>query len=828
MWATVRHGASGEARALLAKLHSHGWKNEVERDTILKRLEGTESLGAEDVAWMVVDTDATLRQAGLSVLQRIPFEEGAEALFPHLASRTEGLRRLAMQALQSLAGPSFPLKLKDFLSHSNPCVVDAALDWFRQNPSEQALQWIAAALDSSSIAVRRKAFSIVEATASPRAAPIALRALEDDDEHLRFRAIQVLNKYPSEAHIEPLLRHCHNDSTRVQDAALAALSPILSPTDARWNTLIIPLLIDVNAKARQLASRILATQNPAAVADSFLRAFNTIYGPARDRALSALRELGPEYIRAFLDRDNDPDPEIAALASSVAVTIRSPEVLPHCIRFIEGKEWWLRDRAAQLLADLKDERALPALLNMLSDPESDISAAAALGQWGTPKALPPLLEAYKKGTTDLRLEILDAFAGIRDPRVPGLLESILKADTEPLVQEKTRRLIAGRAHEGGDVGGGGTGQRVFEPVDFRANSHPTLRDLFRHARAISASDLHISVGTAPHVRVHGLLTALPLPPTTPEESQAMFRPILDKRRTEELTTRRQVDFCHKDGDLGRFRSNVYHERKGLNGVFRLVPYDVPNLTDIGMPESMWQVTRYSQGLVLVTGPAGCGKTTTLAAFVDRINETQHCHILTIEDPIEYVHPNKESLVNQREVPAHSVSFAKALRQALREDPDVILVGEMRDLETIALAITASETGHLVFATLHTTTASSTVDRIINAFPPDQQGQIRMMLADSLKAVVSQTLLPCRDGSGRIAAYEILRNTPNVAGLIREGKTFQIPMAIQTGSASGMVLMDNALLSLVQDGLVEPRVAYDRALRKEPFEALLPAEDGGET
>jgi len=307
----------------------------------------------------------------------------------------------------------------------------------------------------------------------------------------------------------------------------------------------------------------------------------------------------------------------------------------------------------------------------------------------------------------------------------------------------------------------------------------------------------------------------------------MILPLLDKPRTEELTTRRQVDLCYKDADLGRFRTNVYHERKGLNGVFRLVPYDVPNLTDIAMPESMWAVTTYSQGLVLVTGSAGCGKTTTLAAFVDRINETQHSHILTIEDPIEYVHPNKESLVNQREVPAHSSSFAKALRQALREDPDVILVGEMRDLETIALAITASETGHLVFATLHTMTASSTVDRIINAFPPDQQGQIRMMLADSLKAVVSQTLLPRRDGSGRVAAYEILRNTPNVAGLIREGKTFQIPTAMQTGSAAGMVLMDNALLSLVQEGLVEPRVAYDRALRKEAFESLLPPEEVGE-
>ncbi len=252
---------------------------------------------------------------------------------------------------------------------------------------------------------------------------------------------------------------------------------------------------------------------------------------------------------------------------------------------------------------------------------------------------------------------------------------------------------------------------------------------------------------------------------------------------------------------------------------------MPTLTDIELPESLWELTTYSQGLVLVTGSASCGKTTTLAAMIDRINETQKSHILTIEDPIEYVHRGKQALVSQREVPTHTVSFAKALRQALREDPDVILVGEMRDLETIALAITASETGHLVLATLHTTTASSTVDRIINSFPPDQQGQIRMMIADSLKAVISQTLLPRRDGSGRVAAFEILRNTGNVAGLIRDGKTFQIPTAMQTGASAGMILMDGALTQLVQRGTIEARVAYDHALRKEAFEQLLATEEG---
>ena len=499
-------------------------------------------------------------------------------------------------------------------------------------------------------------------------------------------------------------------------------------------------------------------------------------------------------------------------------------MVPYCIRFLTGDDFWMRDSAALVLAELKDKRALEPLVKMLSDPESSFSAAHALGVWGAPEALPGLLEAYKKGEKDLRLEILDALAHIADPRIPALLDSIVKADPEPLIKDKAQNLAAERT---GAVftGKPAAGPKEWTPVDFQTNPSPTLNQLLAHARAVGASDLHLSVGTQPHVRVHGVLSALPLAPATAAHVDAWLQPILEGKRSEQLARDKQLDFCHKDPDLGRFRTNVFFQAKGMNAVFRLIPYEVPSLVDIDLPESLWDLTTYSQGLVLVTGSAGCGKTTTLAAFLDRINDTQKSHILTIEDPIEYVHVSKEALVNQREVPSHTESFAKALRQALREDPDVILVGEMRDLETIALAITASETGHLVLGTLHTTTASTTVDRIVNAFPADQQGQIRMMIADSLKAVITQTLLPRRDGSGRVAAFEILRNTPNVAGLIRDGKTFQLPTAMQTGGALGMTLMDNSLMQLVQKGTIDPKVAFERAQRKESFEPFLPTEDG---
>jgi twitching motility protein PilT len=818
MWPTRRKAPAAEA--LLSRLQSHGWKTDAERDELLRSIAALPEVEPEDLAWMAVESDPAVRQAGLTLLKRLPWEASSPAIFGYLSSKTEAVRRLAMVALEAVSGGAFFEKLPELLAHNDPAVVHAALDHLKRNPNERALPWIARTITgSSSPAVRRRAFSILESTPSARTAHIAAAALDSDDEEIRFKAIQLIQKFPDESQIPALLRRCRNDSTRVQDAAIGAIGPLLAASQKPYTEEVLPLLADPNPKVRQLVSRILATQPPARVAEAFLHTFKMTFGPPRDRAVDALGSLGPQFLKAFLERGQGGDAAEEGLAASIAVTIRTPDAVAPCVKYLTGDDWWLRERAAMALAEIRDDSTLPHLLQLLRDPESNLSAAAALGAWGTPKALAGLLDAYKQpdSARDLRLEILDAFGKIVDPRVPGLLQKIGQVDPDPLVREKAARLA--RAKAGGPAEAE-SGSRTFEPVDFAATPRPSLAEMLRHARAVDASDLHLAVGVAPQLRVHGRLGPLPLPQTSEEQMDQWLAALLSPELRRELESRRQLDFCHRDADLGRFRTNVFHQRLGKSAVMRVVPYEIPNLRDIGLPESLWEITGYSQGLILVTGAASCGKTTTLAALVDRINETERGHIITVEDPIEYVHASKESLINQREIPSHSSSFAKALRQSLREDPDVILVGEMRDLETISLAITASETGHLVLATLHTTTAAATVDRIINAFPPDQQGQIRMMVSDSLKAVISQTLLPRRDGRGRVAGFEILRNTPAVGGLIRDGKTFQIPTAIQTGSGAGMQLMDAALMQLVQEGTIEPRVAYDRAQRKEAFEPLL--------
>jgi len=328
-----------------------------------------------------------------------------------------------------------------------------------------------------------------------------------------------------------------------------------------------------------------------------------------------------------------------------------------------------------------------------------------------------------------------------------------------------------------------------------------------------ASDVHLSSENLPMFRVHGEMTGQEEFGLQSSDSvAALLDPIFPPRNRAEFDERSDTDFAYEIDGVARFRVNVFRDRKGVGAVLRQIPINILTAAQLNLPPAVVALGDLSKGLVLVTGPTGSGKSTTLAAIVNHINETRTDHIITIEDPIEFVHPNKKCLVNQREVGIHTASFKKALRAALREDPDIVLVGEMRDLETVAIAIETAETGHLVFGTLHTTTAPSTIDRIVDQFPTDRQSQIRVMLADSLRGVISQTLLK-KKGGGRVAALEILLSNNAVANLIRDGKTFQLQSIMQTSKAQGMVLLNENLIDLVKRGVVEPREAYIKAVDK---------------
>ena len=340
-----------------------------------------------------------------------------------------------------------------------------------------------------------------------------------------------------------------------------------------------------------------------------------------------------------------------------------------------------------------------------------------------------------------------------------------------------------------------------------------MDDLLRTMVQMKASDLHLSTGSPPMVRHDGEIVALEgRPVLRAEDTQKLLWPIAPERNRAEFLRRHDTDFAYEIPGLARFRCNFFMDRKGMGGVFRQIPNKIMTAEEMGLSKEILQLCHLPKGLVLVTGPTGSGKSTTLCALVDYVNRNRTDHIITVEDPLEFVHENKKCLINQRQVGEHTDSFKDALRAALREDPDIVLVGEMRDLETVAIAIETAETGHLVFGTLHTSSAPSTVDRIIDQFPADRQQQIRVMLSESLKGVISQVL--CKKiGGGRVPVLEVLIGTPPVANLIREAKIFQIPSIMQTGKKYGMCLMNESFMDLVRRKVVEPQEAYAKTADK---------------
>src|SRR5438067_1052501 len=349
----------------------------------------------------------------------------------------------------------------------------------------------------------------------------------------------------------------------------------------------------------------------------------------------------------------------------------------------------------------------------------------------------------------------------------------------------------------------------------------SIDDLLEQMVSLGASDLHVTVGSPPAFRVRGhIARAEGYEPFTADDTRALLYRVLSSEQQKNFELKRQLDFAYSMPGVARFRVNVYYQREAVGAAFRLIPQEIKSLEELNLPHILHSLAEYPRGLVLVTGPTGSGKSTTLAAVIDEINRTRTDHILTVEDPIEFVHRHKRCIVNQREIGPDAISFAEALKAALRQDPDVILVGEMRDLETISTALTAAETGHLVFGTLHTQSAPSTIDRIVDVFPPEQQEQVRIMIANSLQAVVTQALLPTADGSGRVAALEVLLPDDAVRNLIRQAKIEQVYSVMQTNIARGMQTMEQALADLASRRVVSIDVALSRSSRPDQLIGIL--------
>ena len=446
--------------------------------------------------------------------------------------------------------------------------------------------------------------------------------------------------------------------------------------------------------------------------------------------------------------------------------------------------------------------------------ELDLGSAIVGGSLGS-REIPSSLGAPSDLELDISAPPSSSRAGVLMPSAP-----------EPLGTTPSARFAAAVVAPSAEPPSRAAAEPKPPPtarVEVPVGGEPAINALFRAMIKAGGSDLHLSTGERPMFRKDGDVARLDeqLPRFKGDQVMDLLRPILPPNNRAEFEKDHDTDFAYEIEGVSRFRGNVFLDRRGVGCVFRTIPTEIITAEKLGLSAAIQNLCYLSKGLVLVTGPTGSGKSTTLSALIDLINRSRHDHVITIEDPIEFVHQNKLCLINQRQVGPHTDSFKRALRAALREDPDVVMVGEMRDLETMAIAMETAETGHLVFGTLHTTTSYSTVDRLIDSFPSDRQAQVRVMLSESLKGVVSQTLCK-KAGGGRVAAYEVLLVNSAISNLIREGKTFQIPSAMQTARKQGMVLLNDALFELVQTKKVEAREAYIKSVDKANFVSQLRA------
>ncbi len=670
--------------------------------------------------------------------------------------------------------------------------------------------------ESASLATVRAAVEGLRRFSSSRTVTMLRARLRAGPNVVRFAVLDVLEAIGTRDVLDPLAEALGQMQIAVRIRAGEALMRLGKAGRVDLARTVIWLLRSRDVNVRRMAVELVQT-----VSDPEGELWPKLLGYLRDedwwvreRVMDALVEMAGAallpHLAAFLQ---DPSDLVRRFGVDALLRLKAPASLGTLLRTAASDpDWWVRERALEAIAAIHDVRGVPHVIDiMLKNPQLRVACLAALGELRDHSAAPAAAGMLESEDEDVQLAALRCLDAIGDPSQVAAVRH-LERDLRPEVRALARELInrwGGAAEARAEDAPGGEAQ---------ASALDQLLVAVAHAEG---DDLILTSGRRPLMKRLSTLQPLSTAVITPDKLRALLRPLLSLKQLETLDAGGEVDLSYRvETENMRFRVNIFRQLGGVGAVFRIIKGERPELARLGLPAVVTRLADLQNGLVLVGGATGSGKSTTLAALVDLINRTSHRHIVTLEDPIEVVHPRQAGLVNQREVGTHTGTFAAALRSTLRQDPDVILVGELRDLPTITFAVSAAETGHLVFGTIHTVSAAGTVDRLVNAFAAGQQDQVRNLLAGCLRAVVCQHLLPRADGQGRCLAVEILLNNDAVANLIRKGKTFQIPSVITTSRDQGMQLMDTELLRLVNERRVAPEEAFARAINKKDFEALL--------
>ena len=670
--------------------------------------------------------------------------------------------------------------------------------------------------------VARTAVGALAALATPEAIATIGEVSRIENIELQTACVDALVSIGNDAVVPDLVRMLESEVLVLRNKATEALSSLgrsgkvdlarmlvlmMNSSDVQVRRAVIEIINDIGDREGKLWRRL-------------VRHLRDEDWWVRERATEVLVNIaGSKMTEHVIELLDDPSDIVRRYAVEVLIRLQDRRSVPRLAQAAkEDGDWWVQERAIEALGELGDQRSTPVLVNLLTRRELHWVCVEALGRLGDPRAVPYLGQLLKGGSQEFRIEVLGALEGIGTPEIVDEVRKVAE-DVDRPVRERALAILESMEIEV-------DGSRVDQQV---AASKSFVDQLLETAKERGATDVYIVAGGQPAMKVMGVIQPLHERVLSPEETRRLGEAILSEKKLEEFRSKRDVDTSYESrNEHYRFRVNVYTQHGGVNVVFRVIADEVLPFEQLNLPDRVLEFTSYESGLVLIAGPSASGKSTTLTTLMDHVNREQARHIITLEDPIEYVHGKEhKALVNQREIGTHARDYLTALRSVLREDPDVILVGELRDKETIGFAVTAAETGHLVFGTLHTVSAAATIDRILDAFPPHQQPQIRVMIAESLRGVLCQQLLMRANGDGRVLALELMLNNHAIANMIRNGKTHQIPGAITTSYELGMRLMDREMLSLATQGVISPEEAYAKATDKKLFAHFFDEDGEGE-
>jgi len=816
--------SASDLKLVLKRLADKSFQTSQERDQLLAQLATAEGLKAKDLAWMLFRPDRAYRDAVLPILKRVADPETADAVIGESRGKPEAAVRAAAASLFSLGLPGTERRIAEIGVQGKGEAQEIARRLLLDAPPSPALEPVLWHLATTGRVEERLAYLAKLATQPPdaKSLPRWQRLARDPEKPLREKALAVLAQRDPVGSVDLFVEHLPLVDYTTQQVLVEALTRAAASQGPAFADRILPLIAAGEAPTRSVVLKILlGMPDRRGVVRRYITFSKSLAGWARDRALESMRAFGNDLLEPTIELLSDPDEEVRGSAMLVAQSFEDPRIVPATITLLKDPDWWIRITAAETLGRLKDPRGVPALMEALSDPETRWSAVEALGRIGDLRAAPALSQLLQDPAPEVRIEVIQALSHFQHPQMLDFVRNVAKSDPSRAVRARAFEITLEMAARQQTPLADAEQLKQQALAAKSAAGEPKLNALLVATRNNGASDFHLAVGQPPVIRLAADLVRAQGEPFTAEQTEALVREILTDAQWQRVQQERQLDFCHYIPTAGRYRANVFIDQKGMNGVFRVIPERPPTTAEIALPPVLAEIADYHQGLVIVCGPSGSGKSTTLAALVNLFNETRHDHVITMEDPVEFVHPFKNCLINQREVGRDTKTFARALRAALREDPDVVVIGELRDTESVALALTAAETGHIVLGTLNSTSAHKAVDRILASFPADEQGQVRAALSESLKFVIAQRLLPSKEPRKQVAAFEVLRNTVAVANMIREEKTFQIPSAMQIGKSQGMQTFDDALKALVTAGKISGEAAYRAASKKEDFEAFLP-------